>query len=99
MSTTRKLPLENGTPLPVDLDAISSQSPRVTPSGDLLNFYRQKVATLTSDNAAFQGQLDKISDAINEQNKLSAQLAQNEAANFELQEKLSRLEVSCAGVS
>ncbi|VDQ02729.1 unnamed protein product [Trichobilharzia regenti] len=60
---------------------------------ELLSYYRHKVEMLTEDHETFQRRLDKIHDAIGNQEALSLELNQRDAEISELQRALSDMQV------
>ncbi|TNN12652.1 Coiled-coil domain-containing protein isoform 1 [Schistosoma japonicum] len=60
---------------------------------ELLSYYRHKVETLIEDHEAVQRRLDKIYDAIGNQESLSLELNQRDAEISELQRALSDMQV------
>ncbi|CAH8503311.1 unnamed protein product [Schistosoma intercalatum] len=60
---------------------------------ELLSYYRHKVETLTEDHETVQRRLDKIYDAIGNQESLSLELNQRDAEISELQRALSDMQV------
>nr|CDS34845.2 hypothetical protein HmN_000951320 [Hymenolepis microstoma] len=66
--------------------------PKEPPSSDVLEFYRQKVATLAADKEYFQKQLDEISNAIDRQHSLRLQLQDKEDTIMDFKNQISRLE-------
>ncbi|CAH8477147.1 unnamed protein product [Schistosoma turkestanicum] len=60
---------------------------------ELLSYYRHKVETLTEDHETVQRRLDKIYDAISNQESLSLELNQRDAEISELQRALSDMQV------
>lgn len=62
---------------------------------ELLSYYRHKVETLTEDHETVQRRLDKIYDAIGNQESLSLELNQRDAEISELQRALSDMQVNC----
>ncbi|VDP85527.1 unnamed protein product, partial [Schistosoma mattheei] len=59
---------------------------------ELLSYYRHKVETLTEDHETVQRRLDKIYDAIGNQESLSLELNQRDAEISELQRALSDMQ-------
>ncbi|VDP74121.1 unnamed protein product [Echinostoma caproni] len=75
-------------------DLIDSRLSQLSdPSNELLTYYRRKVETLTEDHEHVQRRLDKIADAIGNQETLTWEVRQREAEIAELQRALSDMQV------